>query len=200
MARLSLGFGIASYLLLLGPLTGIPAILTGHLALRRSRRSPELHGGSGKAIAGLVLGYVSLLVGLPLIAVALSLAVPPYLAARDREQADQCQARMSLLAAALRTHVQNHPGEAFPHLNSLPGVGTDPDLLFCPKDSSLKNRNKSGQPGSTPGSYDRLGLPNLPAQPTDQAILRCPYHGTTVSMDGTTRPGKTGRLRSKSNP
>lgn len=199
MARLSLGFGIASYLLLLGPFTGIPAILAGHLALRRSRREPESHGGSGKAIAGLVLGYVSLLVGLPLIAVALSLAVPPYLAARERDQAAQCQNHLSLLATNLRNHVRDHPGEAFPRLETLPGIGTDPDLLFCPKDPNLRKPPGTGQPGSLAGSYDRLGLPGLPDKAGDQAVLRCPYHGTTISLDGTTRPGKVGKLRSKTN-
>jgi len=43
-------------------LTGIPAIICGHIAHGRARREPARYGGSGMATAGLVLGYLSLVV------------------------------------------------------------------------------------------------------------------------------------------
>jgi type II secretion system protein G len=59
-ARASLWLGIASWFL--GPLTGIPAIICGHIATRKIRKSPQKFRGSGLALTGLILGYsVSLL-------------------------------------------------------------------------------------------------------------------------------------------
>lgn len=66
LAVASLVCGIASFVLF-GPLSGIPAIILGHMA--RSRISQTGEQGSGLALAGLILGYVQLV--LDVIAVVL---------------------------------------------------------------------------------------------------------------------------------
>jgi hypothetical protein len=43
-----------------GPLAGVPAVICGHIALNRIRRSRRVLTGEGMAIAGLVLGYTSI--------------------------------------------------------------------------------------------------------------------------------------------
>jgi hypothetical protein len=45
----------------LGPITGIPAIICGHVARSRIARSGGTLGGGGTALAGLILGYLSIL-------------------------------------------------------------------------------------------------------------------------------------------
>jgi Domain of unknown function (DUF4190) len=57
LAVASLVCGISSFVLF-GPLSGIPAIILGHMA--RSRISQTGEQGSGLALAGLILGYVQL--------------------------------------------------------------------------------------------------------------------------------------------
>jgi hypothetical protein len=57
----------SAVVLCLGPLFGIPAIVCGHLAHGRARRAPAQYGGAGFAIAGFVLGYVSLVLSLVLL-------------------------------------------------------------------------------------------------------------------------------------
>jgi hypothetical protein len=59
LAIVSLILGIAG-LVCLGPLTAIPAIITGHLARNRARRWPDQHDGNRLAITGLSLGYTTL--------------------------------------------------------------------------------------------------------------------------------------------
>lgn len=54
-ATASLVFAILSLLCLC--FTAVPAVVYGHLALSRIRRSGRAYGGEGLAIAGLVLGY-----------------------------------------------------------------------------------------------------------------------------------------------
>lgn len=41
-----------------GLLTGIPAVILGFMAISREKSNPELYGGKGMAIAGIVLGSV----------------------------------------------------------------------------------------------------------------------------------------------
>lgn len=43
---------------------GIPAVICGHLALTQIRNSPVPMGGRGMAIAGLILGYLGILITL----------------------------------------------------------------------------------------------------------------------------------------
>jgi len=51
--------GLAS-IFCFGVITGIPAIFCGHMALGRIKRADGALGGSGLAIAGLIIAYISL--------------------------------------------------------------------------------------------------------------------------------------------
>ena len=55
--------GIVSLVVVgLGLLTGVPAAICGHAALRAIKAEPAEYGGGGMAIAGLITGYLGLLV------------------------------------------------------------------------------------------------------------------------------------------
>ena len=66
LAIASLVLGILGFFLLL--LASIPAIITGHIALSRISKSKGTLSGTGIAIAGLVLGYLTSLSSLVIIA------------------------------------------------------------------------------------------------------------------------------------
>jgi len=69
LAVVSLIFGILGWLPV--PVIGsVVAIVTGHLARAEIRRDPAVEG-DGMAIAGLVLGYAAILVGVFLVALML---------------------------------------------------------------------------------------------------------------------------------
>ncbi len=69
-AVLSLVFGILGWTLL--PLLGsVVAIVTGHMARGEIRRAPERYDGDGLALAGLVLGYAALILGLLMLLVVI---------------------------------------------------------------------------------------------------------------------------------
>ena len=61
-ATASLVFGILSLLCLC--FTALPAVVYGHLALSRIRRSGRAYGGEGLAIAGMVLGYFFIVISI----------------------------------------------------------------------------------------------------------------------------------------
>jgi len=70
LAIASLACGLAQFAF--GPLATIPAIVLGHMARSQIRRTGEQ--GAGLALAGLVLGWGAVILGIVLIAVALAIA------------------------------------------------------------------------------------------------------------------------------
>lgn len=72
LAIASLICGIVSiFLCYLNGLPAVPAVICGHLALRRIRDSGEMIGGRGLAIAGLVTGYIGIVAQLAIIGMIL---------------------------------------------------------------------------------------------------------------------------------
>jgi hypothetical protein len=70
LAIASLACGLAQFVF--GPLATIPAIVLGHMARSQIKRTGEQ--GAGLALAGLVLGWGTVILGIILIAVALATA------------------------------------------------------------------------------------------------------------------------------
>jgi DUF1707 SHOCT-like domain/Domain of unknown function (DUF4190) len=70
LAIASLACGIAQFAF--GPMATIPAIVLGHVARHQIRRTGEQ--GAGLALAGLVLGWAVVILGIVLIVVALTIA------------------------------------------------------------------------------------------------------------------------------
>lgn len=58
LATTSLILGICS--VFFGILTGIPAVITGHMALGKIKENPMLANSKGQAMAGLIIGYVAI--------------------------------------------------------------------------------------------------------------------------------------------
>ena len=98
------GLAIAALVFsLIGPLGSIPAVICGHLALRKIRKEPAL-GGRGLALAGLIIGYVVFgcsLVVLFVVPFAFYMLAPKkmYL----REQQEMLVARSKLMEAEKQT-------------------------------------------------------------------------------------------------
>jgi hypothetical protein len=71
LAVASLVCGLGQFLL--GPLPTIPAIVLGHVARGQIRRTGE--GGAGLALAGLLMGWAAVVLGVILIAVGVAAVV-----------------------------------------------------------------------------------------------------------------------------
>ncbi len=84
LAIVSLVAGIGSYVIL--PVIGaIIAVITGHMARGQIRRTGE--GGSGFALAGLILGYIHLVLFLIAVAVIILVVVGAGVAIFSQNQA-----------------------------------------------------------------------------------------------------------------
>ena len=89
--------GLAIWSLVLGILgltcfsifSAIPAVICGHTALGRIRRSGGALKGDGLAIGGLITGYLSIVL-IPFIALMAAIAIPNFVKARSSAQMNFC--------------------------------------------------------------------------------------------------------------
>ena len=66
----TLVLGILS--LVLGFLTAIPGIIVGHIARSKAKKNPLEYGGSGMALAGLIISYAVILLTIAMVAMFLT--------------------------------------------------------------------------------------------------------------------------------
>ncbi len=63
MPIVSLILGIVSLCCYVSPITGLAALVTGFLGIKNANAQPDLYGGKGLAIAGMVVGGIMFLIG-----------------------------------------------------------------------------------------------------------------------------------------
>jgi hypothetical protein len=85
----SLVLGILS-MICLGCLTGIPAVICGHMALGEIKKSGGALGGDGLALAGLIMGYISIALSLFVIPLLIAIAIPSFVKIRSESQKTVC--------------------------------------------------------------------------------------------------------------
>ena len=71
-------------------LTAIPAVICGHVAYSRIRRSAGALSGNGLALGGLITGYASIAVSIFVIPLLAAIAIPNFVKARATAQMNVC--------------------------------------------------------------------------------------------------------------
>jgi hypothetical protein len=116
-------------------LSAVPAIICGHLAYSRIKRSAGALQGSGLALAGLITGYISIALSLLMIPVLLAIAIPNFVKAREVAQINACRNNLRQIDGAKQTWALEHkkeqtdtptPEEVSPYIRN--GFGS----LHCP--------------------------------------------------------------------
>ena len=210
------GLAIASFVLglfslflcFLGPILGIPAIICGHLAHHRTRRSPGRTGAPGFAIAGFVMGYCSVVVAL--VSFALYTTYAPLFKRAKGSPSIHCMNNMKQIGLAFRVWALDNKDQFPFNVSTNAGgtleyclLGTDgfdqnaalhfqimsnelsiPKLLVCPSD--LKRQPSvsfaSLQPVNV--SYQLYSGTNLTDANPQQILAICPIHGHILRCDG----------------
>jgi len=174
IAIASLVCGILSWVCA-GPLAAIPAVITGHMALGRIKRSVGTLAGRGLAIAGLILGYTSIVAMIAVIVLFFALVVPLI---KEKSSKTACLNNLNIIGKACQMYAAEHDG-AFPErLSELyPDHVPDLDVFVCPSTGA-----KIGSPqeidSKTSYEYRGAGL-NLRTvrEPSYQVILACDKPG-----------------------
>jgi Domain of unknown function (DUF4190)/GYF domain 2 len=110
----SLVLGILSFGLFC--LTGIPAIICGHMALSRQKRAGWK--SSGVAIGGLITGYLGTVLSL-ILPLILAITVPAFVRAREKQQLVISMTHAKQIVAACQVYQANHNNEFPPSLDAL---------------------------------------------------------------------------------
>ena len=134
-APASSGLAIASLILGLlsfcpNLLTAISAVICGHLALERIKRSEGILSGRGMAIAGLALGYFGIVFGI----IALpAWVLPAWGRARELARRNVCQSNLKQIHNACSKYAAAHEGMFPDNLTRLVTDGfLDAHALICP--------------------------------------------------------------------
>ena len=117
----SMVLGIASFVLCLSFFSGIPAVIVGHISRSKIKKSGGRLKGDGMALAGLILGYISLL----FIPIVLAIAIPNLL-----------RARISANESAARSTVRTINTTQVSYSTTYPAQGYAPDLATLGPGSS----------------------------------------------------------------
>ncbi len=117
----SLVLGIASFALCLSFIAGIPAIVLGHISRSKIRRSGGRLKGDGMALAGLIMGYISL----PFILIIAAIAIPNLLRAKISANESAAMSTVRTINTAQVTYQTRYQAKGYaPDLATL-GPGSD---------------------------------------------------------------------------
>ena len=182
LAITSLVLGISSYLCL-GPLTAIPAVITGHIALNRSKKEPEIHGGGSQALAGLILGYINLALSVVMVPILAGMFIPAFAKAKQRAQSIMCVNNMKQITLAARM-VSMDKNDVFPSdFQSMTNELGSPRVLVCPTKKEIPATITWSSFNWSDVTYEMLA-PGAKGNEGETVYLRCPIHGHTANVDG----------------
>ena len=99
LAIWSLVLGILSFLCF-SIFAAVPGVICGHKALSRIKRSSGTLAGEGLAIAGLVTGYIGILLAIVVIPIMMAIAIPNFIKARETAQTMACINNLRRIDAA----------------------------------------------------------------------------------------------------
>ncbi len=157
----SLVLGIFA-MLCLGCIAGVPAVICGHVALAHIKKSAGLLTGDGMAIAGLIMGYLSLAAMIVVVPIVAAIAIPSFANIRSESQKATCINNMRMIRDASEQWAMaenKQEGDAVAEADITPYL-EDGQLPVCPKQGVYKLGKVGGEPrcsvhGELSGVSDR---------------------------------------------
>ena len=133
----------------IGPLGAIPAVICGHIAKGKIKRSMGDIQGDGLALAGLILGYLVIAIFVILIPLFMAIATPNSVRSREESQKNCCIANMKQLLGANEMALLD--GVKSPTMNDLIGKYIKV-MPICPKCKAPYTQfDPPACPGNEPG-------------------------------------------------
>jgi type II secretory pathway pseudopilin PulG len=159
-------------------LTGIPAVILGHLSRSSIKKSMGKLKGEGMALTGLILGYISVAF-IPVVLIIAAIAIPNLLRARIAANEASAVGSLRTLNIAALNYRSSYPEAGYPaRLEQFAGKSGQPQTAEAAGlvDASLTSGQKSGyrfsyEAKQTGGDHvDGYSLQAFPTQPGTTGI------------------------------
>ena len=144
LAIWSLVLGILAVVLsvaCVGPLFAVPAVICGHMAHSRIKRSGGALSGGGLAVGGLITGYVSIAL-IPIVAMLAAIAIPNFVKARETAMRNACLSNLRQISSAKQQWASDNGKD-----DSATPTASDLDKYFSPLGFSEVKCPKQGSYG-----------------------------------------------------
>jgi Domain of unknown function (DUF4190)/GYF domain 2 len=164
-------------------LTGLPAVIMGHMSLSRIKSSAGALGGKGMAIAGLVMGYFGFL--LITIAILAALAIPAFNSVQNQALEIKVLNNAKQIVQGIQLYTNEHSGKLPPDLETLftEGLLDDRRLLDFPGRTNVPGQGwdyrGAGLADTDPGSQIIL-VTRMPVR--DNRFIIARNNGTAESV------------------
>lgn len=169
----SLGLGIASFFCWI--FTAIPAVICGHKALGKMKRGEVSDSGRGMAVAGLILGYLTIAMSVLVIPIMAAIAVPTFNSVQERATEIKSTSQVQQLILLCKQYAVDHEGNYPPDLETLvkEGILTDEKLLHCPilKDDTQIGYEYFGAGAKDSAAPDKVILISKAANRTGKRVV-----------------------------
>jgi prepilin-type processing-associated H-X9-DG protein len=149
----------------------IPAVICGHVALPKIKRSGGLLTGSGFATAGLIIGYVGIALQVLCVILLPSILAPAIAAARASAYRAVCVSNMHQVGTALIEYANENQGNFPNDLQALVPNFTDQFGLTPDKFVVLGTNKQPGNMANVSQWTDFVLVPNRKATGSSDSIL-----------------------------
>lgn len=172
-------------LFLIGPFGLIPAIICGHMASSRIKKSSGSLSGQGQAKAGLAIGYIGLVFQ---IFIVFGILLPMVMQVKEKASLVLCMNNLKTIMLSAKVYSEDNEGKFPPNIQSIAKYIDDPRVFICPKTKHLPGNMSEIEKWS-----DYVLVPNLKYGSLNKVVAyskpEC-YNGmggNITFMDSTTR-------------
>jgi hypothetical protein len=215
LATASLILGLLSFVCLV--FAAIPAVICGHIARSRARSFPQAYGGTGMALAGLIMGYIGIALSFLSIGILPAMLLPALSRAKERAQSVACMNNMKQIGLAYKTWALDHedqcpwnvPGtnggtmelavggadtiDSNPiHFEVLSNELYTPHVLVCPGDTNKTVAMSFRNLKASNISYVLHTGTNVADTYPQTVLCTCPIHGHQLLCDGSVQQTRSG--------
>jgi hypothetical protein len=187
LAIASLVLGVLAIIPPLMVLTGLPAIITGHVARHRANKQPGSYGGRRMAMAGLITGYLGMTLALGIV-VFVTRTARNMFRMQQNFASERCLNNLKQIGLAARVFSEANKYRFPDTFLQMSNELANPHLLRCPADTNHVASAGGGRWNEDAVSYEFVqpGIQEAPDS-MDTVVFRCRIHGYVVTVDGTVR-------------
>ena len=152
-------------------LTAIPAVICGHLAWSRIKRSGGALTGEGLALAGMITGYIGIGLSLFVLPLLLAIAIPNFVKARSTAQRNACISNLRQIDGAKHSWALENgkKNTDTPTATDIAGYLLNERLPVCPAHGTYQIRSIGQEPVCSIPHHQLLPTTQSPASPDSDA-------------------------------